>query len=63
MYDVSAVPDRCLHLCMISVHVCMFKHSVLENFVNLHVHGALSPGGLSHGSHPLRRLEARGCDK
>ena len=29
MYDVSAVPDRCLHLCMINVHVCMFKHSVL----------------------------------
>ena len=29
MYDVSAVPNRCLHLCMINVHVCMFKHSVL----------------------------------
>ena len=29
MYDVSAVPDRCFHLCMIIVHVCMFKHSVL----------------------------------
>ena len=29
MYDVSAMPDRCLHLCMINVHVCMFKHSIL----------------------------------
>ena len=47
MYDVSIVPNRCLHLCMINVHVCMFKHSVFSNFMHVHVHGALSPGGLS----------------
>ena len=28
MYDVSTVPDRFFQLCMINVHVCMFKHSV-----------------------------------
>ena len=33
-----------LRLCMINVHVCMFKHSVLANFMPIHVHGALSPG-------------------
>ena len=27
-----------------------------------YVHGALSPGGLSHGSRPLRRSEAWGRD-
>ena len=44
MYDVAAVPDRCLHMCMINAHVCMFKHSVLANFMPVHVHGAPSPG-------------------
>ena len=47
MYDVSAMPDRCLHLCMINVPVCMFKHSVYAIFMPVHVHGALSPGSLS----------------
>ena len=47
MYDVSAVYDKLLHLCMINVHVCMFKHSVLAIFMPVHVHGALSPSGLS----------------
>ena len=31
--------------------------------MHAHVHGALSPGGLSHGSRPLRRSEAWGRDK
>ena len=44
MHDVSAVPDRRLHLCMINVHVCMFKHSVYAIFMPVHVYGALSPG-------------------
>ena len=62
MYDVSAVPDRCLHLCMINVHVCMFKHSVLCNFYHVCVHGALSPLWLKIGSRPLRWSEAWGRD-
>ena len=40
----------------------MFKHSVLAIFMPLHVHGALSPSGLSHGSRPLRKSEAWGHD-
>ena len=47
---------------MINVHVCMFKHSVFSNFIHVHVHGALSPGGLSLGSRPLCRSEAWGRD-
>ena len=47
---------------MVNVHVCMFKHSVLVIFVNVHVHGALSPGGLSHDSCPPRRSKAWGRD-
>ena len=48
--------DNCIFACyttMLSLLAFYFR-----NFMNSHVHGALSPGGLSHGSRPLRRSEA-----
>ena len=62
---------------MLNIYVCMTNNCIgacstalhfipafcFSNFVHAHVHGALSPSGLSHGSCPLRRSEAWGRDR
>ena len=54
--------DKQLQLCMLYCNVFSFSILFMQILLPVHVHGALSLGGLSHGSCPHRRSEAWGCD-
>ena len=42
-----------MFMCACSSSIHLLQHSVSAIFMHVHVHGALSSGGLSHGYHVL----------
>ena len=55
----SAVYDKQWHICIFYFNAFYFSISACY-FMNSYVHGALSPGGLSHGDHVLFTGRRRG---